>query len=502
MSLGIGNVILQAKKTTGGIGAGNLQAVTDLGNTTTNGATFGSTATPTGTLDLYGEGDILKLIANASKGNFILHKTGSTELFRAGVYYNGSDEYYSINNAVTTIDCITVKKTGNNVGIGGVSNETTAALQILGTTKGFLLPRLTTAQRNAITTPAIGLQVYNSTDNTIDFYNGTTWRSNLSGSGASTYIAVFDEQKNVTGYNYFSVIPGLYPTLAIGVNGVNPVAIRLKTTIASDYCYIDSSANLTLYGSPTYKGVAFNDQLVSGTQMARFYNSGGTILCDFVGRITTSTIATAGSNVGAYNIARTFPEAITGANQHGYVDRSIFRYGAGALNSFYGEITAGTTNATYTQDHIAIFQTLLTKDGNNTLNILYDFVALGTLLNGGNIGNRYGFYLYDANPTGGGTLTNQYGIYIPALSGATTKNIGIYSGSVVTIGTNSPDNSAILQIDSTTKGFLPPRMTATQAEAIAAPAEGLVIYSTNGTGVTITSKGWWGYDGTTWNKLN
>lgn len=67
---------------------------------------------------------------------------------------------------------------------------------------------------------------------------------------------------------------------------------------------------------------------------------------------------------------------------------------------------------------------------------------------------------------------------------------------------SSPDSKAILELSSTTKGFLPPRMTATQAEAISSPTEGLMIYSTNGTGSTITSKGWWGYDGSAWVKLN
>lgn len=72
----------------------------------------------------------------------------------------------------------------------------------------------------------------------------------------------------------------------------------------------------------------------------------------------------------------------------------------------------------------------------------------------------------------------------------------------VLIGTSTDNASALLNISSTSKGFLPPRMTATQAEAIVSPAEGLMIYSTNGSGSTITSKGWWGYDGTTWVKLN
>lgn len=66
----------------------------------------------------------------------------------------------------------------------------------------------------------------------------------------------------------------------------------------------------------------------------------------------------------------------------------------------------------------------------------------------------------------------------------------------------TPVASALVEMSSTTQGFLPPRMTATQAEAISSPAEGLMIYSTNGTGTTITSKGWWGYDGSAWVKLN
>ena len=44
--------------------------------------------------------------------------------------------------------------------------------------------------------------------------------------------------------------------------------------------------------------------------------------------------------------------------------------------------------------------------------------------------------------------------------------------------TTSVNASAILQADSTTKGFLPPRMTTTQINAIASPAEGLQVYNT------------------------
>ncbi len=38
------------------------------------------------------------------------------------------------------------------------------------------MPRMTTGQRDAITTPATGLQVYTTSTNTVDYYNGATWQ--------------------------------------------------------------------------------------------------------------------------------------------------------------------------------------------------------------------------------------------------------------------------------------------------------------------------------------
>jgi hypothetical protein len=52
--------------------------------------------------------------------------------------------------------------------------------------------------------------------------------------------------------------------------------------------------------------------------------------------------------------------------------------------------------------------------------------------------------------------------------------------------------SAVLQADSTTKGFLPPRMTNTQRTNIVSPAIGLMVYCTDATeGLYIyKSTGW------------
>jgi hypothetical protein len=48
----------------------------------------------------------------------------------------------------------------------------------------------------------------------------------------------------------------------------------------------------------------------------------------------------------------------------------------------------------------------------------------------------------------------------------------------VGIGTSTPNASAALDVSSTSKGLLPPRMSQPQRDAIASPAAGLTIYNT------------------------
>lgn len=62
------------------------------------------------------------------------------------------------------------------IGIGTVTPDPSAILEVAHTERGLLIPRMTLAQKNAIATPASGLLVY-QTDGTTGFwyYNGTTW---------------------------------------------------------------------------------------------------------------------------------------------------------------------------------------------------------------------------------------------------------------------------------------------------------------------------------------
>lgn len=81
------------------------------------------------------------------------------------------------------------------------------------------------------------------------------------------------------------------------------------------------------------------------------------------------------------------------------------------------------------------------------------------------------------NPVTGTGNTN----YLPKLTGSTTiGNSQIFdNGTSVGIGTATPSSNAVLDLTSTSKGVLLPRLTDAQRNAIASPTEGLLIYNTS-----------------------
>jgi hypothetical protein len=81
-----------------------------------------------------------------------------------------------------------------------------------------------------------------------------------------------------------------------------------------------------------------------------------------------------------------------------------------------------------------------------------------------------------------------------------------FSFSQVGIGTSTPNSSAQLDVTSTTKGFLPPRvaLTATNSTTpVTSPATGLLVYNTAtaGTSPNNVTPGLYYYDGTKWQRI-
>ena len=56
------------------------------------------------------------------------------------------------------------------VGVGTITPDASSMMDVSSTNKGMLAPRMTTAQRVAIASPANGLLVYDTTENAFYFY--------------------------------------------------------------------------------------------------------------------------------------------------------------------------------------------------------------------------------------------------------------------------------------------------------------------------------------------
>src|SRR5436190_9494762 len=69
----------------------------------------------------------------------------------------------------------TVHAQGVSINPSGNPADASALLDLSSTNKGTLITRMTTAQRDAIASPATGLLIYNTDCNNLNLYNGSAW---------------------------------------------------------------------------------------------------------------------------------------------------------------------------------------------------------------------------------------------------------------------------------------------------------------------------------------
>jgi hypothetical protein len=89
------------------------------------------------------------------------------------VYLADCIELYYVSSGISNISNAMIVS-GSSVGIGETP-VSSAILDVASTTQGFVEPRMTAAQRNAITSPVAGLQVYDTSTNKLQVYNGSSW---------------------------------------------------------------------------------------------------------------------------------------------------------------------------------------------------------------------------------------------------------------------------------------------------------------------------------------
>ena len=154
------------------------------------------------------------------------------------------------------------------VGIGIATPNASAQLDVSSTTKGFLPPRMTTAERNAISSPATGLTIYNTSNKVLESFDGTAWAPGASiahyigesyGGGIVFYVydngqhgliaATADQSTGIRWYNGTTILCN-----AVRNDGISTGRINTDSIIAKQ-----GAGNYAAAICATYLGGGFGD---------------------------------------------------------------------------------------------------------------------------------------------------------------------------------------------------------------------------------------------------
>jgi hypothetical protein len=185
------------------------------------------------------------------------NRQSQIQLFSALQYYSMKKRYPLLFILITTV---TLSFGQNNVGIGTAAPDASSILELSSNNKGFLAPRMTTAERSAIATPAPGLLVYDTDFGCYFYYNGA-WNSlcqlsgptgatgatgasgptgptgpgTICGTAANGYVTMFTSPTDMCNSVIFQSganvgINTTTPSVSLQVNGTDAIGMPAGTT--------------------------------------------------------------------------------------------------------------------------------------------------------------------------------------------------------------------------------------------------------------------------------
>lgn len=177
------------------------------------------------------------------------------------------------NGAIT--DPLSLQPLGGNVGIGIISPAPSAVLDLNSTTQGFLPPRMTLTQRNAIATPEEGLTIYNTTSNCLETWDGSIWFG-----PCNIQAAQYPAETVFCSGKVTKVVPV-----------INPITGKtwMDRNLGADRAAL-SSSDAESYGSLFQWGRA-----ADGHQCVHRYASDGVTTSETTNTIATSSVPNAGN---------------------------------------------------------------------------------------------------------------------------------------------------------------------------------------------------------------
>jgi hypothetical protein len=117
-------------------------------------------------------------VFNGFNLTFTLNQTGTANGITRGLYIaptvTAAIDFRALE---TTVGKVCLNTTSGNTMIGTTTDIASAKLNVQSTTQGFLPPRMTTTQKNAIASPAAGLVVYDTTLGKLCVRTASSWET-------------------------------------------------------------------------------------------------------------------------------------------------------------------------------------------------------------------------------------------------------------------------------------------------------------------------------------
>jgi len=143
------------------------------------------------------------------------------------------------------------------VGVGTNTPNTSSMLDITSTDKGLLIPRMTTAQRDAVASPASGLLIFNTTTGQLNYYNGS-WKAYVDTSSNQTIGGDLTPAGRLMipmgELSYYNYNPGYTLAFSATSTGANGTDNMLKINPASGVAFVNDGFGTGTNTRLTYTG--------------------------------------------------------------------------------------------------------------------------------------------------------------------------------------------------------------------------------------------------------
>lgn len=247
---------------------------------------------------------------------------------------------------------VAINTTGNNA-------NGSAMLDVESTTKGILIPRMTTAQRTAIGSPASGLLVYDNTTSSFWFYNGSAWTELVAGAAIGWKLT--GNSGTDTSINF------------LGTTDNKDLKIRVNNTRAG---VIGVNGNLFLgliSGSPNasgYSNAAYGSNALQGITTG-FENTG-------IGSSSLYTNTTGFQNA-SIGVGSLYNNNGNGNTASGY--QSLYSNQNGNVNTAQGYQSLFSNTSGHTNTAVGSYALYLNTTGHSNVAIGVDALSHNTIRN-------------------------------------------------------------------------------------------------------------------------